>query len=67
MHLVKEGFLNELMTTLEITKVEEKESSWWTGRAMGLLEAGYLTQAEHDEIVAKAEKDMEQEQQSWTH
>ena len=53
MHFVKEGFLNEFLIELETGNTEPKESLWWFGRASGLLEAGVLTQDEHDEISNK--------------
>jgi len=53
MHLVKEGFLNEFLIELEAGNTEPKESLWWFGRALGLLEAGVLTLNEHDEISNK--------------
>lgn len=51
MHLVKEGFINEFAASLESGDTSQKDSLWWFGRILGLLEAGYLTQEEHDEIA----------------
>lgn len=56
MELVKEGFLSELATALELGETDIKESQWWLGRLAGLHEAGALTEEEHDEVSSKTIK-----------
>lgn len=57
MHLVKEGFLHEVMSLNDAGELEEKDWWWYYGYAMGLLQAGYLTQDEHDEISNEMAKE----------
>ena len=58
MHMVKEGFLSEVDREIDVRDIrgDEREEAWYCGYAMGLLMAGYLTQAEHDEIMNEMAK-----------
>jgi len=51
MHLVKEGLSREVFERIESDDISEDDRMWYTGRCMGLLEAGALTQEEHDDVL----------------
>lgn len=52
MHLVKEGLYGEVVGRIGNDDVEPRDRMWYAGYCMGLLQANYLTQDEHDCLVS---------------
>ena len=55
MHLIKNALHDEIMTRIETDDVEPADRMWYAGYMMGLLQAGLLTQDEHDWLLTESE------------
>ena len=51
MHLVVTGFKQRYWKDLTSGDTSRKETMWWFGYLIGLLEGGLITQDEHDYLT----------------